>query len=101
MPCCVVLLVVMALPRVALFLLWFTSTYISRAYQTTIWPLLGFFFMPYTTLAYAGAMNNGGLQGLWLVIFVIAVLVDMGVVGGSAKKRRDSQFDENGLKRVN
>jgi len=90
----------MALPRLAIFFLWLSTTYISQAFQTGVWPLLGFFFMPYTVLAYAAAMHNGGVDGLWLVLVVVAALVDLGLVGGSAKKRRE-QFDSNGLKRVN
>lgn len=104
MPCCVIMLVMLALPRLAIFMLWLMTTYISTAYSTFLIPLLGFFFMPYTTLAYAWAIHNGGMQGLGLILFVLAVLVDLGVIGGSAKGRRDrnkSQFDENGLKRVN
>ena len=60
------------------------SDYLGRAYETTLWPLLGFFFAPYSTLAYAFAINHGGsLGGIHLVVFIIAVLVDLGVTGGS------------------
>ena len=104
MPCCVVMLVMLALPRLAIFLLWLMTTYISNAYDSFLIPLLGFFFMPYTTLAYAWAFYNGGMQGLGLIVFIIAVLVDLGVVGGSARgrqQRKRDDIDENGLKRVN
>jgi hypothetical protein len=104
MPCCVVMLVMLALPRLAIFMLWLMTTYISSAYESFLFPLLGFFFMPYTTLAYAWAMHNGGMQGVGLIVFVIALLVDLGVIGGSAKGRSDrnkAKFDENGLKRIN
>ena len=47
-------------PRLTLFLVVLFSDYIGRAYQTTAWPLLGFFFMPLTTLAYAWAINSHG-----------------------------------------
>jgi len=104
MPCCVVMLVMLALPRLAIFLLALMTNYISSAYSSFLIPLLGFFFMPYTTLAYAWAMHNGGMQGIGLIVFVLALLVDLGVIGGSAKGRRDrarSQVDETGLKRLN
>jgi hypothetical protein len=67
------------------------SSYLSAAYQTVIWPLLGFFVMPYTTLAYAWAINtspSNSLQGLYLVIFILAILIDLGVIGGGAKARK-------------
>lgn len=75
-------------PRLALFLVVLFSNYIGRAYQTALWPLLGFFFMPLTTLAYALAINrHGSVEGAYLVVVVIAVLIDMGIIGGSAKTR--------------
>ena len=56
-----------------------------------LWPLLGFFFLPYTTLAYAWAVNSSpthSLHGLGLVVFIVAILVDVGVIGGGAKAKR-------------
>lgn len=103
MPCCAVLMVMFALPRLALFILWLNG-YLFSAYQTSIIPLLGFFFMPYTTLGYAWAMHNGGMQGLGLIVFIFMLLVDLGVVGGGARNRQQRKrdnVDENGLKRVN
>jgi hypothetical protein len=76
-------------PRLAIVFVVFFSDYIGRAYATTIWPLLGFLFLPLTTLAYAWAMNSrGALEGIQLVAFVIAVLIDLGLFGGSASRRR-------------
>jgi hypothetical protein len=76
-------------PRFAIILVVVFSDYIGRAYETLLWPLLGFFFMPLTTLAYAWAINStGSVEGLQLVVVVIAVLMDLGVVGGSAASRR-------------
>ena len=78
----------LATPRFAIILVVFFSDYIGRAYQTTLWPLLGFFFMPLTTLAYAWAMNTrGSVAGFSLVVVVIAVLLDLGFIGGSASRR--------------
>ncbi len=91
MPCLVALLA-LAFPRVAIILTVIFSDYIGNAYQTTLWPLLGFFFAPLTTLAYALAMNaNGSVSGFYLVIVVIAVLGDLGILGigaGADKKRK-------------
>jgi hypothetical protein len=79
----------LAAPRFAIVLVVIFSDYIGRAYETTIWPLLGFLFMPCTTLAYAWAINSSGsVQGIQLVVVIIAVLMDLGVVGGSAARRR-------------
>jgi hypothetical protein len=87
MPCLVGCLA-LAAPRFAIILVVIFSDYIGRAFQSTLWPLLGFFFMPLTTLAYAWAMNsNGSVAGIYLVFVVIAVLLDLGLVGGSASRR--------------
>jgi hypothetical protein len=40
-----------------------------------LWPLLGFLFMPLTTLSYAFAINSSGsIDGLYLVLVVVTVL---------------------------
>lgn len=88
MPCLIALLALMA-PRLVIILLAIFSTYLSSAYQTVLWPVLGFFFMPFTTLAYAWAINsNGSVSGFHLVVVVLAVLVDLGSVGGGASQHR-------------
>ncbi len=87
MPCLVAILALLA-PRLTIVLLVIFSDYIGDAYQTDIIPFLGFLFMPFTTLAYALAINeNGALGGVFLVVFVLAVLADIGSMGGSAATR--------------
>jgi hypothetical protein len=72
-------------PRVAIILIWLFSDYLGRAYETLLWPLLGFLFLPLTTLAYAWAVNtNGTVTGVYLVVVVVAVLIDLGWLGGGA-----------------
>ena len=79
----------LAAPRFAIILVVIFSDYIGRAYETTIWPFLGFLFMPLTTLSYAWAMNtNGSVDGMYLVVVVVAVLLDLGLVGGAGASRR-------------
>lgn len=87
MPCLVGCLA-LATPRFAIIIVVIFSDYLGRAYQTTLWPFLGFLFMPLTTLAYAWAINSrGSVAGLHLVVVVLAVLIDLGLVGGSASRR--------------
>jgi hypothetical protein len=76
-------------PRFAIVLVVLFSDYIGRAYESLLWPLVGFLFMPLTTLAYAWAINSrGSVGGLQLVVVVIAVLMDLGLIGGSAASRK-------------
>jgi hypothetical protein len=85
---CVLGCIALVAPRLTIVLVVIFSNYIGRAYGSLLWPLLGFIFMPLTTLAYAWAINSrGSVAGVHLVV-VIAVLMDLGLIGGSAKSRR-------------
>lgn len=77
---CLLPIVSLFMPRGMLFFIWILTDWLSRAYTTSIWPFLGFVFMPYTTLAYMGAMlnNNRTLGGWWMFLFIIAIIVDLG-----------------------
>jgi hypothetical protein len=83
------------MPRLVLALVWIFSGYIGRAYHGILWPLLGFFFMPLTTLAYAFAINShGSVTGIYLVLVVVAVLIDLGLIGGGEASRRRSRGED-------
>lgn len=87
---CLVGCIGLVTPRLAIVLVVIFSDYIGRAYDTLTWPVLGFLFMPATTLAYAWAINSrGSVEGLQLVVVVIAVLIDLGMIGGSARAGRE------------
>jgi hypothetical protein len=82
MPCFAVIFV-LATPRLVMVLLWIFSDYLSRAFDGIILPLLGFFFLPTTTLTYAVAENEaGGMRGWGLVLIILGVLLDLGIWGG-------------------
>ena len=89
MPCCAVLLILFLGPRIAMIGLAMFSDYLGRAFgETLLLPLLGWLFLPWTTLAYAWAINSRGeVAGLQLVIVIVAFLVDVGLVGGGASRR--------------
>jgi hypothetical protein len=87
---CIVILLLLGLPRLALFLMYIGSTYLQRGFATTssLWPVLGFLFMPVTTLAFAFSMNTWGeIKGLGTVAVILAVLLDLGMLGASRRKR--------------
>jgi hypothetical protein len=90
MPCCAILLILFLGPRVAMVAIALFSNYLGRAFGGNILlPLVGWLFLPWTTLAYAWAINSRGeVAGLEMIVVVVAVLVDLGVVGGGAAKRR-------------
>ncbi len=88
MPCLVGILAFF-FPRLAIVAVVIFSDYLGAAYQTVFWPLLGFIFMPLTTLAYAWAITaNGSVSGGYLVIVILTVLMDLGILGGGASNRQ-------------
>ncbi len=89
---CLLPIVSIIMPRVVLFFAWLMTDWFQRAYETTIWPVLGFFFMPYTTLAYMAAMiqNDHHVSGGWVVLLIVAVLFDLGGQGSSTSSSRSS-----------
>jgi hypothetical protein len=86
---CLLLIVLLAFPRIALVLIFLFSNYLQRAYHGLILPLLGFLFLPLTTLAYAWMVNTGRpIAGINLVILIVAVVIDLGGLGHGASRRR-------------
>jgi hypothetical protein len=86
---CLVLILFAAFPRVALVLLFLFSNYLQRAYHGLLVPLLGFLFLPLTTLAYAWMTNTGlPMAGVNLIILIVAVVIDLGGLGGGAYHQR-------------
>ena len=79
-----------AFPRAVLLLLFFLTDFLSRAYHGLLVPLLGFFFLPLTTLIYAWIVNSGAsVQGIYLVAIVICAMADLGLIGHTARSRRN------------
>jgi hypothetical protein len=78
MPCLVVLLALIS-PRLALFCLWLFSDILGDAYDSWIVPLIGFFVLPWTTLAYAGMWSSGSnvVFGFEWFIVGFAFVVDV------------------------
>ncbi len=85
---CIIALIAAFFPRLVLIGLAIFSDYLPRAFGGWLWPILGFFFLPFTTLAYAfGKNSNGSIDGWYLVLMIVAVLMDLGIVGGGAKAK--------------
>jgi hypothetical protein len=88
MPCLPVV-AILAFPRAVLVLMFFFSTYLERAYHGLLVPLLGFIFLPLTTLVYAWLHNSGRpLEGINLLFLIIAVVIDAGGLSGGEWHRR-------------
>jgi len=76
-----VLLVIFSLlvPRLVLLYLWFLTGWFRGMFDTLLWPVLGFVFLPTTLLWYSAVQHwFGGQWTLWPVVgLVIALLIDV------------------------
>ena len=88
MPCLLAVLVV-AFPRVAIVLLYLFPNFFRGVYDTVLLPLLGFLILPITLVAYTYLQKSGTTdQTTMLVILGIAVVLDLGLLGGSRYRRK-------------
>lgn len=81
-------------PRLTLFLMWvFNRSIISNAFDGSwVWPILGFFLLPYTTLVYVLIdWWQGSVTGFFWVFVVLAVIADIGSYGSAARRRQPPQ----------
>ena len=95
---CLVVLFSLFVPRLVIDVLWlFGGDYLGAAYGSWLWPTLGFFLLPTTTIAYAIAVNDlsstSAIAGTDVspsgaIVIVLAVLIDVGVIGGGARSRK-------------
>jgi hypothetical protein len=87
---CFLVLLALISPRLVLFLLWLFDDILSRAYDSWIIPLIGFFILPWTTLSYAAFWDWGSgrhVQGVeWLFVFFF-FLVDLSSWFGGSRAR--------------
>jgi hypothetical protein len=89
MPCLLALLALLA-PRVVSVILWLFTDWFARPFAGNFLLLvLGIVVLPFTTLAYAWAVNaEGGVHStFFLVVMVVAVLVDLSSLAGSRYRR--------------
>ena len=88
---CFVLLLALISPRLAIILTWLFSDVMERAYDGWIVPVIGFFILPWTTLAWAWMYDSGpGLEVTGFEWFVVGVafLIDIASLLGGARGRR-------------
>lgn len=87
--CCVLTVLVLAGPRLAILIWWLLN---PLRWQVTfpnfIVPLLGFILLPFTTLMYV-LVAPGGVVGFDWVWLVLAVILDLGSYGGGAYGNRE------------
>ncbi len=82
---CLVFLLALISPRLALVALWLLTDILQRAFDSGLPALIGFFLLPWTTLAYALMWHNAahGVDGFEIVVVVLALLADFGAYGSA------------------
>jgi hypothetical protein len=90
---CLVGCIALSAPRVVLFCLWLFTTYLDHVFETLLWPLLGFVFLPLTTLAYAFAwhLGEGHISAFGIACIVTAAIIDLGLFGTGNRARKQRQ----------
>ncbi len=72
-------------------MLWLFTDLLSRAFDSWIVPLLGFFLLPWTTLAYAVMWaSSDGVNGFEWFIVALAFLFDIGSFAKGSRRRAET-----------
>lgn len=81
---CLLALFALFVPRVVIVVVWLFSTWFEAAFNTILWPILGFIFLPTTLLWYSVVVNvyDGQWSILPVVGMVIALLIDLSPASG-------------------
>jgi hypothetical protein len=88
MPCLLALVALIA-PRLTIALLWFFTTFFGGVFDTALWPILGFLFLPTTLLWYVAVQHwFGGAfnTAVPIIGIVVALMVDVSPAGGRRRK---------------
>lgn len=86
--CCIFTTLMFLGPRAGILVWWlFDQSRWEAAFNSFMWPLLGFMFLPWTTLMYAlvGANGVGGFDWIWLGL---GLLSDLSMYGGGGYGNR-------------
>jgi hypothetical protein len=88
MPCLIALLALLS-PRLAIVFVAIFSDMLSRAFDSWLLPLIGFFLLPWTTLAYAVMWDTGtrDVNGFEWFIVILAFLADLASWAGGRSYR--------------
>ena len=85
---CLVIIALIFSPRIVMVIWWLLDmARWAATFDTALVPILGFLLAPWTTLMYV-LVAPGGVGGLDWLLLGIAVLVDLGSLGGGAARRR-------------
>jgi hypothetical protein len=87
---CLLVLFAFISPRLALFVMFLFTDLLSHAFDSWVIPFLGFFLLPWTTLAYAAMWSVGTdkVSGFEWFIVILAFVIDLGAYANRNRARR-------------
>ena len=83
MPCQLAIFALVT-PRIVIAILWFFTNWFHGVFNTVLWPILGFIFLPTTLLWYSAVQHwFGGQWTLWPIVgLVVALIIDISPARG-------------------
>jgi hypothetical protein len=85
---CFLVLFALISPRLALFFTLVFSDWVGEAFDGWVLPVLGFFLLPWTTLAYIVMWQiTPGVNGFEWFIVALAFLIDLGAYARTSSAR--------------
>jgi hypothetical protein len=87
---CFVALLALISPRLGIVWLWLTGDLLSRSFDSSLLPFIGFFLLPWTTLTYAVMWSIGTdrVYGIEWFFVALAFLVDIGAFASADRGRK-------------
>ncbi len=84
---CLLTFIAISFPRILILVLWIFTEWFSGVFSSMLWPVIGFFLMPLTTLWYSVVIKHYGGQwtALTISVMVLAVAIDLGSNGNGYK----------------
>jgi len=88
---CLLLVLVIISPRLAMLLIWLVSDWVDRAFNGWLIPLLGVIFLPWTTVLYiVGFVISGDSAAPWGILGIfIGLFLDIALHARSATMGRE------------
>ena len=91
--CCLAAVLVFLGPRAAGLVWWLADpAKWGQAFSNDIFGILGWLFLPWTTLAWV-FVASGGVTGLDIGLVILGIFADFATYGGNAYKRKDLGFN--------
>jgi hypothetical protein len=92
--CCFFTALMLAGPRLGILVWWLINPlYVNAAWDSWIWGLLGFIFLPWTMLMYL-AIYPGGIMGFEWLLLGLGVFADMAGYHGGYRSRESVPYGD-------